>query len=527
MRTDGTAYLGFVIAHVGFVFKGRARHVGLLLMTLQVVGFSPTALADVGSDPQPALMANADPVVEPRIEPGLRVPIKRGPHPQLAQFQVPGGVREGTPTPGRPARTELPSELRFSYAYGSDSELTYRKNADLDNRLGDSGAFFAPTIFGFLDYRPNAWLSSRLEVTLEMPFDVKRQRPIPLPDGSILLPEKRRTSIVIDQAYATIKDPGAIHEFTLGRRNFEDPRLWLYDAALDAAIVKVSQGYLQTEASLSRENRLDGDLLNNVPKTKITNYIVYTDYRGIEDHRLAAYWIKRDDRTRVEGRPIWMGVRAYGRPSDRASYWYDLGIARGRDELQQKLKGTAFDVGYTYRYPGAPLSPSVTVGFAVGSGDANPNDNTNKQYRQTGLQSNEARFGGLVQFKRYGETLDPELSNIKILTAGMGFRPFSNAYVDLVLQRYTLREIADENRSWALTALMNQDPTIQSRDVGSEIDFIIGFRNLFGVKRLGFELRAGVFFPGKAFRNDVTVDPDSPAFARAHKAVSVLAVIIL
>ena len=85
--------------------------------------------------------------------------------PHLAQFQVPGGVREGTPTPERPARPELPSELRFSYAYGTDSELVYRKNDDLDKRLGDNTSLFSPTLFGFVDYRPTAWLASRLETS--------------------------------------------------------------------------------------------------------------------------------------------------------------------------------------------------------------------------------------------------------------------------------------------------------------------------------------------------------------------------
>jgi alginate production protein len=446
--------------------------------------------------------------------------------PHLAQFQAPAGVRDGTPTPERPARPALPSELRFSYAYGSDSELVYRRDDDLDKRLRDNTSFFAPTLFGFVDYRPNAWLASRLEATLEVPMDVKKQRDITLPTGEIVPPTKRQPSILIDQAYVTVKDPGSGDEFTIGRRNFEDPRLWLYDAALDAAIVKVSQGYLEIEASVSQEDLVDADVLNNVLKTRVNNYIVYADYRGIENHRLAAYWIKRDDRSRLEGRPVFMGVRAYGRPTDRGNYWAEFGIARGRDELQQSLRGKAFDVGFTYRYPGVPLSPSVTFGYAVGSGDGNPNDGRNTEFRQTGLQSNETRFGGLTQFKRYGETIDPELSNVKIFTAGMGLRLAPNAFVDVVYHRYRLKTIADVIRNWALTAEMNQNDNLLSRDVGDEVDIIVGWRNLFGVRRLGFEVRAGIFRPGKAFANDVGTDPNEPTFGRADKSVSVLAVII-
>jgi hypothetical protein len=37
------------------------------------------------------------------------------------------------------------------------------------------------------------------------------------------------------------------------------------------------------------------------------------------------------------------------------------------------------------------------------------------------------------------------------------------------------------------------------------------------------DLRAGLFFPGKAFRNDITTDPDNPVFRRADKGFSFLA----
>jgi alginate production protein len=450
----------------------------------------------------------------------------------LAQFQVPGAPRPGTPSPERP-RTALPAELTYSWAVGSDSEFVYRRDADLDKRLRDNTSFFAPTLFGFFNYRPVPWLSTRAEVTLEVPADVKPQSAVLLPSGELLQPTPRRTSLLIDQAYASVKFPERflVQEVTVGRRNFEDPRLWLYDAALDGVITRFEVGYLQAEASITRENRFDGDLLNNVPKIRTSNYIVYVDYRGIEDHRLAAYWIKREERVepRQEGRPVFMGLRAYGRPADIFNYWADVGFARGHDELGRPIRGQAFDVGYTFRYRGAPLNPSVTAALAAGSGDRLPDDGINKEYRQTGLQSNEGRFGGLTQFKRYGETLDPELSNINIVTVGVGFRPLPNAFVDVVHHYYRLRHIASEIRNWGLTAKMNEDPSVQSKSVGREIDVIVGFRNLFGVRRLGFEVRAGVFFPGEAFRNNVSADPNNPGptFMDADKSVSVLAVIIL
>ena len=137
------------------------------------------------------------------------------------------------------------------------------------------------------------------------------------------------------------------------------------------------------------------------------------------------------------------------------------------------------------------------------------------------MQSNEARFGGVTQFLAYGETLDPELSNLQIFTAGLGFRPAAGTFVDLVYHHYRLNEIATEIRGSALTAEMNQIDSRLSKDVGNALDIVLGFRNLFGVRGLGFEVRGGFFFPGDAFLRD----DGGGVFRDADKGVSALAVI--
>jgi alginate production protein len=311
----------------------------------------------------------------------------------------------------------------------------------------------------------------------------------------------------VDQLYAKVKAPTLPVEFTVGRRNFEDPRLWLYDAALDAVILGVKPGDFNIEMSMSRENFWDLDLLTHVPRGEVTNYIAYAEYRGIEDHRLGGYYIYRKDAINQEGRPQFIGVRAIGRPTDSFNYWTELARVGGSDENTEELSGGAYEVGGTYRFLGLPLQPSVTLGYAYGSGDDSPDDRKNNQFRQTGLQSNEGRFGGVTQFKTYGEALDPELSNIRIYTAGVGLRPSGSVFVDLVYHRYRLAQLADQLRSTNVTALMNQIPTEQSKDVGSELDVIVGFRNLFGIRGLGFETRAGWFLPGNAFRTDLGGGP--------------------
>jgi alginate production protein len=444
---------------------------------------------------------------------------------RVAQFQLPPTA----PRPGvGPAKQEargIPKDLSFQYAFGTDSEVTYLRNSDLDRTVRDNLMFAAPTGFLLTTFRPNKWFEFNFEATYEHQIRIHEEPVTQLPNGDLLPAEKRTGSLLIDQANVVIRNiPDHPLEITLGRRNFEDPRLFLYDAALDGVHLNYLGPSFNTELSVTREVLWDLDLLRNVQKTTVKNYIFYHEYRGIEDHKLAAYAIARLDRLPVEGRAKLYGVRAFGRPSDEFNYWSELGVARGLDETGQSLRGKAFDFGGTYRFPAAPFAPCFTLGVAYGSGDGDDTDNVNRQYRQTGLQSNETRFCGVTQFKRYGEFADPELANLRIHTLGFGFRAAPGIFVDLVYQRYKLNHIANEFRSSGITAEMNQIDDRLSRRVGRELDIIVGFRNLFN-SRLGFEARAGVFFPGDAYlKNDGT--PAIPQFRKPDKGISVLAVII-
>jgi len=435
---------------------------------------------------------------------------------QVAQFQVP----TTTPTVEEQAPTQqvLKKDLKFEYVLDTEVEIPYRRNADLDSRLRDNSLIVMPSLFGRATYRAKDWLETKLLLTLEKQFAVHEENIVTLPDGSLQRADPKPWSLYIDEMYARFKPSSVPIEFTLGRRNFEDARRWLYDETLDAAILTLKPGDFHIEASVSRLDWVDLDLIAEVPRGKIDNYLVYAEYRGIEDHKLAGYWFLREDNTRLapgsdaiseEGEPQFMGFRAYGRPSDAFNYWTEFGYLGGKDEFARDFSGAgALDVGGTYRFLDAPLQPSVTLGFRYGSGDRNPDDNKNSEFRQTGLQTNEQRFGGVTQFITYGEVFNPELSNLKIFTAGLGLRPKANFFIDLVYHRYWLNEFADEVRGQALTAEMNQLESRLSTDVGSELDIILGIRNLFGVRGFGFEARGGVFFPGAAFDRSDGREPD-------------------
>ena len=414
-----------------------------------------------------------------------------------AQFQLP------QPSPeGEESAPQLPSRLVYEYGYGSQSEIDYRKDPDLDSSVDDDFLIAIPELNAHVIYRPTDWLETGLEMILQREFPVFEEHRVMLPNGDVEVSENRQLSLEVDQAFVRVKNVTDPLEFTVGRLNYEDYRHFVYDTSLDIVQVKLKHRKYRVEATVGRENLVSPDLLQNTQQDNINTYMLYMDYRGIEDINFAGYTILRDDQRNEEGKPWWLGLRSHGFLSEEFSYWVDLAYMGGEDDTSRNFSAYAFDVGGTYRFTDLPYNPNVTLGFALATGDGNSDDNKNNEFRQTGLQSNETNFAGVSEFLIYGETLDPELCNLKILTAGVGARPAPGVSVDLVFHKYWLYEKADELCNSGITALMNQDPTRSSKDVGNALDIVIGLRSLFGIRRLGMDLRTGLFFPGDAFRNE-------------------------
>jgi alginate production protein len=462
---------------------------------------------------------------------------------RLAQFQLPqAGSREGS-GPSRQKAEELAKDLDYQYSWGSDTELIVERNNDLRNTgkgdatrpARDNLRLLNPTVFvlGRTEILP--WVDLNLGATFEQQLRLHEEEMTILPDGTRDPSVRRAFTAKLDVANIVIKNISDHPlEITLGRRTFEDPRLWLYDVTLDGVHVRYRGENYNTELSVTREDNWDMSVFLDFPKSTIRNYILYHDYRGIEDHRIAAYAIARLDRLpRSEGRFKLYGLRAYGRPMDEFNYWSEMSWVRGIDEARVPLPlhGTAYDVGLTYRFPTVALSPCLTVANAYGSGDAVANDGVNREYRQTGMQSNETKFCGVAQFKRYGEFIDPELSNLRIYTFGFGFRPSANIYVDLVHHQYRLNHNATDVRNGLITAQMNTrlaGSGRNSKDVGRELDLIVAFRRILETK-WAVDLRFGYFFPGNAYlRNDGGNNPASttnpPRFANPDRGLRILGV---
>jgi alginate production protein len=385
-----------------------------------------------------------------------------------------------------------PPETRYQLApfltFGANVEFTYdyRKNLALDGRRDNDAAIGSPELSLAFSFDPDPSFHAFLNVAVsrEIVWKIEADRAKP----------RENPELELKEFFVWLRPLLGVPSLQIGRQRFEDERQWLYDEELDAVRLRYQWDALEVELSLSQEALVRKDLLHAARRDqeRINNYILYASYRPLEDFALDAYAIVRDDLSSTERRrPVFVGLRSRGEPVEDLDYWAELGYVGGRDG-SRRLAGWGFDLGATYEFQVSP-KPSLTLGFAVGSGDQKPGDKYDRSFRQTGLQENESDFGGATDFKYYGEVLDPELSNLAILTAGVGIRPSEKVSVDLVYHYYLQHKAATTLRDAGIDA----EPSGRSRRLGSAVDLILGLEEIYD----RFEVKAvlGYFAPGAAF----------------------------
>lgn len=113
-------------------------------------------------------------------------------------------------------------------------------------------------------------------------------------------------------------------------------------------------------------------------------------------------------------------------------------------------------------------------------------------FRQTGLEANEAGFGGVERFPHYGVLLDPELSNLGVVTVGAGLSLLRSSSLDLVYHSYRLVEPASSLRNARLEVAL----TGRHRGLGEEIDLVLAVEEW---ERFELDLVGSAFRAGRAF----------------------------
>ena len=388
---------------------------------------------------------------------------------------------------------DAPPETRIKVApyltFGAQVEVEYEleRNIDLDGERDEDLSAIAPELSVAFSFDPNRYFQAFLTAKLSGEFMFE--------DGDKV---DDKTSLEFELAYLLFKHLLYDHlSFQVGRQRFDDERQWLYDAELDAARAFFELSRFLLDLSVSRGGLVDRDLLNDDVSNRVNNYFAYGTYAISEETYVAAYLLIFDDRSDENNSPIFFGIHSDGDITESLGYWLELAYVAGKDGTD-KIRGLGFDVGSTYVFD-LPLEPSLTLGYAFGTGDADPDDGEDKNFRQTGLQANEGDFNGVADFKYYGELFDPELSNLSIFTVGAGINPIEEkCSIDLVYHYYLQNVATDSLRDVGIDA----EPDGRSKRIGSEIDLIIGYVNegSKGIFELAFVL--GYFIPGKAFPSE-------------------------
>ncbi len=289
--------------------------------------------------------------------------------------------------------------------------------------------------------------------------------------------------------FRNIGTPGL--SFQVGRQDFEDDREWLYDEYLDAARVfyygvdpvVLETAYIHGVSPLNEAFETWTDVMTQVH--------IYPDYHN----HISSYFIMRKDTDIRNREPKWMGIRYNGKFKNNILPWFEYSHMSGRDK-GRTLSANAVDIGGVIKVSRLPLAPSAALGFAYGTGDKIGGDGEDNRFRQTGYEDNVDYFGGVTQIHYYSEVIDPELSNIEIITAGIGARPTSRSSIDLIYHTFKQNRPKDE-----LTGGDLVDPPARpngiSDDLGWEIDAVLGLDRLWDHFSASWSL--GFFNPGKAF----------------------------
>ena len=277
-----------------------------------------------------------------------------------------------------------------------------------------------------------------------------------------------------------------------GRQDFDEEREWLYDEVLDGVRAVWRQDQLELELGFATGRELGAED-NEYEDTGL--WVGHVRWHLDPTWHVGAYALQRTDDTAAGFEPLLVGLRSIATPRFGLGHWAEFGLARG-DDGARDVDGFAFDVGVLHTFDVAGR-PSLGAGIAHGSGERDGGQQVG--YRQSGLQDNNGKLGGVTSVRYYGELLDPELANLTVTTLCAAVRPIRGGSVSLLLHTYR-QDVA--STTFPATEL-RVAPTGGQRDLGHEIDLVFGYRL---ERRLTLELVLARFEPGEAFAGDTAAN---------------------
>lgn len=400
--------------------------------------------------------------------------------------------------PNAPPRAHIPIGPDLYFGGFASLQSFMDRNRSLNTQPDDANSEFTPSVSLAFAYDPNRYIHVFTNAIFGKSVAFEETKDV-----------TQTVDLELKQAYLALNNIIEGTSLSIGRQRVKDTRRWLFNDTLDAARLAYKDKTLSLEFSASKLDIFQRELLGPDPnpsgeRGKFINYYANINYKFAKKSRVDAFAIYQDGDTQY---PMFFGIQSEGELIKHLNYWIQSAMVRGTDS-SRRIRGEAVDVGLTQVFgPRESIRPSITVGYAYGSGDGNPNDSVDTAFRQTGFQDNSDSFNGVVRTKYYGEVLDPELTNLMVFTGGAGLKPSLRSSLDLVYHYY-LREFA--STSISQSGLNNVGLTGTDKHLGEGLDLIIGYQE---IERVTIRLKFGLFMPGKAFAEPVRTDAREPAYA--------------
>jgi len=428
---------------------------------------------------------------------------------------------------GRESNEERPDEQLTVPLFGRpltiggevDVEIDSRADFSLENGRADDRILFNPDLELEFLYPIRDKLVFFGEVELEYDKDIRREDDDKQSDTTL---SRGQTWLYASNLF------GSNFGLQVGRQTIRDQREWWWDEKLDSIRLHYNRKRYNFEISFAEElgaTATDEEL--DPEEDDLKRLLASGGWNWADRQRLESFLLMQnddsstppeggvldqDDEDEFDADLTWLGLRAIGRIKNKSLghfyYWADAAVVRGDEKVidfddidharsvvddveARDVRGWALDLGATLRTK-LKGEPRLTAGYAITSNDDDLDDDVDRTFRQTGLQGNEDKFRSVDRFPYYGALLEPELSNLEILTLGVGFPFLKNSSIDVVYHNYRQVEPADFLRDSRLRA----DPEGENTDIGKELDLVVSLEEW---EHWEAQISVGVFEAGRAF----------------------------
>lgn len=431
--------------------------------------------------------------------------------------QTPNNLPVGTPI----AASQQAGDDRWEFGGEYEVKLDYRRNFALDKPARDDLFRFDQELQLRGTFQVNDWVSLFLE------GKVLGDHQLYTGGGA------RRSDKSLERGETWLRFENLLGEnlsFKIGRQNFDEPRQWWWDDDLDALALRFRREGFSLEFGVARQLAQVDFLRSRIEPEEdgVLRLLTRANWRYSRGHALDLFSLHQQDFSSTpragasvragredesDAKLWWGGVRASGKePLDGIgewSYWVDLALVAGREKLlefadapgrrkvvtsrrRQSVYGRAVDAGVRLatELPGRPI---VTLSYAVGSGDREPQRGSDRSFRQTGLQSNDD------EFRTYGELLRPELANLRIPSVAVALPLFAGSHIELAFRNFRQVHAAPFLRNARIEAA----PNGIDKNIGNEwmLSAVIKEWRKFEVEIIGAAFKAGQAFRPAAGKN--------------------------